>query len=244
MIVEANRSLQRQHLQATPDYRLPPTALSAMNLCDQTANRLHVRLLPDLNDLRVACRQSRFQLHQAVEETGAVAMMINMAGLTDPRSKGFPAKDLQVIEAARERRRGTREILTGLNEVIVTTARGPGGLLLILAILVKSLAVPLAGNRWDHNKCPALKLRETTPAHHTSGNLYLRSRCLAPMVQGTSLASHPSVTLFLRSRCLPRTIHPTATEVWVHRPRNPSHRSNMTRELQPINKLRVLVLNL
>lgn len=244
MIVEANRSLQRRHLQATPDYRPPPTALFEMNLCDQIASRLHVQLLPDLNDLRVACRQSRFQLHQAVEETGAVAMMISMAGLTDPRSKGFLAKDLQVIEAARERRRGTREILMGLNEVIVTTARGLGGLLLILVILVKSLAVPLAESRWDHSKCPAPKLREMIPAHHTSANLCLRSRCLAPTVQGTSLASHRSVNLFLRSRCLPRTIHPTVTVAWVHHPRNPSHRSNMTRELHPINQLRVLVLNL
>jgi hypothetical protein len=214
-----------------------------MNLCDQTANRLHVRLPLDLNDLKVACRQSRFQLHQAEEEIGVVAMMINMAGSTDPRSRDFPAKDLQVTEAAREHRRGTQEILMGLNEVIGTTAKGLGGLLLMPVILVKSLAAPL-DSPCLRSKCPALKLRETIPAHHTSANLCLRSRCLALMVRGTNLATRPSVTLFLRSRCLPRTISPTVTEAWAHPPRNPSHRSNMTPELHPTNKLRVLVLSL
>jgi hypothetical protein len=242
-IVEASRNPQRQPQQTVLDSCPPPTVLYATNPCDQTVNRLHVQLHLDLNGPRVAYRQSRFQVLQA-EETEVVAMMINMVGLTDLRSKDFLAKDLQVTEAARERRRGTPEILMGLKEVIVMTARGLGGLLLMPVILVKSLATPLAGSHWDHSKCLALKLRETILAHHTSGNLCLHSRCLALMVQERSLASRPSVNLFPRSRCLPRTILPTVTEAWAHPPRNLSHRSNMTPELLPTNKPRVLLLNL
>lgn len=242
-IVEASRSPQRQPHQTILDSRPPPTALYATSPCDQTVNRLHVQLLLDLNGPKVAYRQSRFRVLQA-EETGAVAMMINMVGLTDLRSKDCPAKDLQVTEAVRERRRGTREILTGLNGVIGTTARGLGGLLLMPVILVKSLAAQLAVSRWDHSKCRALSLREMILVHPTSGNLCLHSRCLALMVQGRSLASHPSVSLFPHSRCLPRTILPIVTEAWVHPPRNLCNRSNMTPGLLPTNKPRVLVLNL
>lgn len=242
-IVEASRNPQRQLQQTILDSRLPPTALCATNPCDQTVSRLHVQLLLDLNAPRVAYHQSRFRVLQA-EETEVVAMTINMVGLTDLRSKDFPAKDLQVTEAVRERRRGTPEILMGLNEVIGMTARDLGGLLLMPVILVKSLAAPLAGSRWGHSKCPALSLCEMILVHPTSGNLCLHSRCLALMVQGRSLASHPSVSLFPHSRCLPRTILPIVTEAWVHPPRNLSHRSNMTLELLPTNKPRVLVLNL
>ena len=147
----------------------------------------------------------------------------------------------------------------GLNGVIGRTARGLGGLLLMLVILARSLVAPLAGSRCHHSKCPALRLRETILVYRTSGTLSLRSRCLALMVQGRSLASRPSVTLFPRSRCLPPTIHPTiVTEAWVHRLRNllilkgfrrgnlrvSTVDSNRTPGLDQTNKLRAQVLNL
>lgn len=181
-IAEANQNPRRQPQQATLDSRPLPTALYATSPCDRTVNLRHALLLLGLNDPRVAYRQSRFPVRPAEAETEVVATTINTVGLTDLPSKDFPAKGLRVIEAARERQRGTREILMGLNVVIGMTARGLGGLLLMPVILVKSLAAPLAASLCLRSKCPVLKVHETMFARHTSGNLCLRSRCLAPMV--------------------------------------------------------------
>ena len=180
-IVEASRNPRRQPQQATPDSRPPPTALCA-NPCDRTVNRRRARSLLDLNDPRVAYLQSHFLVRQAEAETEVVATMINTVGLTDPPTKDFLARDLRVIEAARERQRGTQEILMDLNVVIGMTVRALGGLLLMPVILVKSLAAPLVASLCHRSKCPVLKVHETISARHTSGNLCLRSRCLALMV--------------------------------------------------------------
>lgn len=181
-IVEASRNPQHRHLQATPDCRPRQTALYVANPCDRTVNRRHALLLLDLKDLRVAYRQSRFQVHQAEEETEVVAMTISTVASTDLPNKDYPVKDLRVIEAARERQRETQEILMGLNVVIGMTARGPGGFLPMHAILVKSLAALIAASPCRHSKCPLLKVHETIFARHTSGNICLHSRCLTPMV--------------------------------------------------------------
>ena len=181
-IAEASQNPRRQSQQATLDSRPLPMALYATSPCDRTVNLRHALLLLDLNDPRVAYRQSRFPVHPAEAGTEVVETTINTVGLTDLPSKDFPARDLQAIEAAPERQRGTREILMGLNVVIGMTARGLGGLLLMPVILVKSLAAPLAASLCRRSKCPVLKMHETMFARPTSGNLYLRSRCLAPMV--------------------------------------------------------------
>jgi hypothetical protein len=198
-------------------------------------------------------------VHQPDEETEVVATMTNTADLTDPQSKGFPAKDPRAIETVQEHQRGIREIRMGPSEVIGRIARGLGGLLLMPVILVRSFAAPLAVTRYHHSRCLALKPRQTMLAHHTSGNHFLRNRCLALMGQGKSLAPHLSASLYLHSRCPRPTTRPTtAIEAWVHLPRSRrtpkgSHKwnlraitldSNTTPGLRLINRLRVLVLNL
>jgi hypothetical protein len=198
-----------------------PMALGASSPCDRTANHQHALLLLDPNDPRVACLQSRFQVHQPDEETEVVATMTNTADLTDPQSKGFPAKDPRAIETVQEHQRGIREIRMGPSEVIGRIARGLGGLLLMPVILVRSFAAPLAVTRYHHSRCLALKPRQTMLAHHTSGNHFLRNRCLALMGQGKSLAPHLSASLYLHSRCPRPTTRPTtAIEAWVHLPRS------------------------
>ena len=63
-----------------PDCHPRQTALFAASLHDLTVNYQHALLLLDLNDPRVACHQSCFQVHRVEEEIEQFAMMTSMVG--------------------------------------------------------------------------------------------------------------------------------------------------------------------
>ena len=125
-----------------------------------------------LNCQATACHPSHFQVWQVLAVTVVVATMTNTEGLTALQNQGFPAKDLQVIAAAQERPRGTRESNTDHRELTeMNSVKAQGEHLSILVMPVTRVVTSHHVSLSAHSRCPALSPPETSLATHPSASL-------------------------------------------------------------------------